>query len=125
MSEQIQILFQSDLFLELLFWLGFLFFNFSLFAFNYFINIKEADFFPLKQFLTKGRRGIFISLNPDFFRFSIDLSILILFVRYGIITSGISLIVSYFGFLLIFNIYHYSFNKIYQISPIILNDLKL
>ncbi len=116
---------QSDGFQELIFWLGFLFFNFSLFAFNYFINIKEADFIPLKQLLTKGRRGIFISLNADFFRFSIDLSILILLVRYNIISSGMSLIVGYYAFLLIFNIYHYSFNKIYQISPIILNDLRL
>ena len=95
MSEQLQVLTQSDGFKELVFWLGFLFFNFSLFAFNYFINYKEADFFPLKQLLTKGRRGVFISLNPDFFRFSIDLSILILLIRYGIISSSMLLIIGY------------------------------
>lgn len=125
MYEQIHILHESDIFQELIFWLGFLFFNFSLFAFNYFINFKEADFFPIKQLLTKGSRGVFVSANPDFFRFSIDLSILILLVRYGFIPTFIFSITVYYGFLIIFNTYHYSFNKIYHVNPIILNDLKL
>lgn len=125
MVEQLQILTQSNVIQEIVFWLGFLFFNFSLFAFNYFINFKEANFLPFKSIFIGGQRGVFISPNPDMFRFSIDVSILILLVRYGSISSGLFLIVGYYGFLLIFNTYHYSFNKIYQVNPVILNDLKL
>jgi len=116
---------RSYVFDEIVFWSGFLFFNFSLFAFNYFINYKEAKFFPFKQLLIKGGRGVFLSPNPDFFRFSIDMSALILLVRYGFLSSFVTLITIYYGFLIIFNTYHYSFNKIYQVNPILLNDLKL
>lgn len=125
MIEKILLLYESQEFKEVAFWCGFLFFNFSLFAFNYIINFKEADFFPIKQLLTKGSRGIFLSANPDFFRFSIDLSVLILLVRYGFISSFVTLITIYYGFLIIFSTYHYLFNKIYQVNPILLNDFKL
>lgn len=125
MSEQVEAFLESELFIELLFWLGFLFFNFSLFAFNYVINFKEANFSPFKTILKKGKRGIFFTANPDFFRFSIDFSILVLMIRYDIFYHGISITVFYYGFLLVFNAYHFTFSKIYQVNPIIINDLKL
>ena len=125
MIEILQLLHDSLAFKEVVFWCGFLFFNFSLFAFNYIIHSKEAEFFPFKTILVKGKGGIFISANPDIFRFSIDVSLLIFLVRYGIIMSKLWIIVVYYGFLLVFNAYHYAFNKIYKVKPIIINDLKL
>jgi len=114
---------QVDVYAELMFWLGFFFFNFSLFAFNYFINIREAAFLPIKKTIVQG--GFFVSSNADFFRFSIDISLLILLIRFSSTLNGVLVISGYYCFLLIFNTYHYSFNKIYQVNPILLNDLKL
>lgn len=110
---------------EIVFWLLFLLFNFILFAFNYIIHFKEADFFPLKTILARKNRGIIQSVNPDFFRFSMDVSILILLTRYGIINKGLIFISIYYIFIFLFDIYHYSFRRIYQINPVIINDLHL
>lgn len=115
-----------DIFItELAYWSFFLFFNCSLFAFNYFINLKEASFLPFQTILEGGNRGIFVSINPDFFRFSIDISIVMILIRYGFLANGHTLIISYFAFMLVFNSYHYAFYKIYHVNPIIINDLRL
>jgi len=66
-----------------------------------------------------------MSLNHDFFRISIDLSLMILLIRYGFISKGIYLITAYYGLFVVFNIYHFSFRKIYQHHPIIIDDLVL
>jgi len=110
---------------ELIFWGLFLFFNFSLFAFNYFINMKGSSFSPFSTMMQQGDRGILMSNNPDFFRFSVDISLIIFLFRYKIFQSGFFAAGLYYGFVFLYNMYHYSFKKIYQVTPAIVNDARL
>ncbi|GEM_PF-1637760 len=116
----------NTFFSELLFWGLFLVFNFTLFAFNYFIQIDSNNFLPFSlKGLKKGRRGVFISYNMDFFRFSMEISIIILLYRFAVLEKGIYIFSFIYCFLLIFNIYHFAFAYIYKTTPVIANDIKL
>ena len=110
---------------ELKFWLLFLFFNFILFVFNYIIYFKESDSSLFKMIFQNGIKGVFMNPNPDFFRLSIDISILLVLNRYNLISNYYYLLIGYFSFTFIFSLYHYTFHKIYHVNPILINDLRL
>ncbi|MFY0601380.1 MAG: hypothetical protein JXR03_17025 [Cyclobacteriaceae bacterium] len=111
---------------EAIFWALFLTFNFILFLTNSLLHFDSRPFLPLKKILNKRNKGIFESMNPDFYRLSIDLSFFILLVRSNLISSFLlpTLSVFYIGILL-FNGYYYSFLRLYSVSPVLINDIRL
>lgn len=110
---------------EVTFWLLFFFFNFSLFAFLAIINFKPQFLNPFRSNSRKDHNTLFFSFNPDCYRICVDVSLIILFYRWLSIEQGQIVASAYYGFLLIYSIYHYSFSKIYQVYPIISNDFRL
>lgn len=115
---------------EVLFWFLFLFFNFSVFVFLVLTNFKSLNLVPLRSILRSDGvrsklRACFLSFNPDFYRICIDLSIIIILYRFLQLDKGVVFASCYFGFIFIYNIYHYSFNRIYQVAPVIFNDFRL
>lgn len=110
---------------EALFWLLFIYFNFSLFAFRTLIDFKAAILNPLKNNSRKDHNTLFFSFNPDCYRICLDISLIMLIYRWFPVHQGFGVAALYYGFLLVYSIYHYSFSKIYQVYPIISNDFRL
>lgn len=110
---------------EIVFWLLFFVFNFSVFAFYTLINFQWKYLIPLRTILLKGGRGVFIEMNPDFYRICLDLSLIIILFRFFSIEKWHGVVSIYFGLILTFNVYHYAFSKIYQTTPAIANDGRL
>lgn len=110
---------------EAIFWFFFFFFNFVIFIYFSIIDGKASSFIPFKRLFKSHDRGVFVEHDPDFYRICVDVSLLILLYRYGVIRTGQTASAIYFAFLLLYNIYHYSFSKIYQVVPVLSNDARL
>jgi len=110
---------------EIIFWSLFLIFNYLQFLPNYIFNYQESDILPyLDKF--RGRKiGFFASVNMDFFRYLIDVSILIFLVKFKIAFFPVQLVIIYYLLLFIFNFYHQLFWTIYEVYPVIYNDWSL
>lgn len=96
---------------EAIFWLLFFFFNFSLFAFHTLINYKSRYLNPFKIEDRKDYNSLFFSFTPDFYRICVEVSLILLFYRWFAIGQGFWVATSYYAFLLVYSIYHYSLAK--------------
>ncbi len=110
---------------EIIFWLLFFLFNFSAFSFLTLINFKPKHLVPFQSISRYDTKALFLSFNPDCYRICVDLSLIILSYRWLSIDQGYAIASIYYGMLLVYSIYHYSFSKIYQVYPIISNDYRL
>lgn len=112
--------------IELKYWSLFFLFNFLVFVPNTILRYEPKVWIPFRNITRNRRRGVFLDTDADFYRICLDLCVLMLLIRvfhwHWFISAAIAV---YYGFILIFNIYHYSFLKIYQVSPILSNDLRL
>lgn len=109
---------------ELVFWSGLVLINNLIFLPNYFLHRKEAFPLPFVSDLTKYKQiGLTGSLNMDPFRFSVELTVLLMVGRF--LHAGIwywSVVSALFLLAFIFHLYEYSFRKIYQYQPNLHND---
>ena len=111
---------------EALFWIGFILINAVLYLPNYLLNISSSFFLPyVKEFVTTRKLGLTMSSNLDAFRYEVFLSIGMLSARFVSSDFIENTLVVYFFLMLVFNIYQYSFRKIYEYEPNFFNDLKL
>ena len=110
---------------EIIFWGLFLVFNYLQFLPNYIFNFKNSSFLPYLDKLKAKKAGFFDSTNMDFFRYLIDVSFLILILKFRLFDLPIYLVSIYYLFLFIYNFYHNVFLTIYQVYPSIYNDRSL
>lgn len=111
---------------ELLFWFGFLLINASHYVVNYLFYFRKTKALPyISDFRLRRQFGLTSSSNQDFFRYVVELSILVLLSR--IVYLGA--FAKWFGLLyvlfLVFNIYQYSLRKIFEREPNFFSDSKL
>lgn len=111
---------------DIFFWLIFLIINGSLFLINYLLFFKTTSFLPFITEYKRNQKFSFVSSkNFDVFRFSLELStLLILSCYFNLSSASVPVTVLYF-FALTFNLYQYSFRHIYESEPLLLNDLRL
>jgi hypothetical protein len=109
---------------ELLYWFFFFALNVLLFLPNYLLYAGKMPLLPLQQLLFGPQRGIFMSLNQDPFRISVDFFLLFISLRFSPSYWAIAVAV-YYLFQLIFHTYHAIFFKLYQVFPVLHNDIRL
>ena len=116
---------------ELKFWGCFLLLNFLLFVPRYIFEISSSTFFPYRFF---SQDDIFYTFkyffnreNYDFFRFSIDFSLLIflfiLFKRKISLTFATLFLSVFYITILIYQAYSGSFEAIYNVEPFFYTDI--
>jgi hypothetical protein len=110
---------------EIIFWGLFLVFNYLQFLPNYIFNFHNSNFLPYLDKLKGKKAGFFDSTNMDFFRYLIDVSLLILILKFKLLNLSIFVVSTYYIILFLFNIYHNLFQTIYQIYPSMYNDRSL
>lgn len=111
---------------ELLFWSLFLLLNSLNYVVNYFLYYERSSFLPfVRRFREKRKLGLFTCGYMDPFRFSVELSSIILISRLTDLRNLSLFVTIIFFFLLLFNLYQYLFRKIYGVEPVLHNDLKL
>ena len=110
---------------EIIFWGLFLVFNYLQFLPNYIFNFHNSNFLPYLDKLKAKKAGFFDSANMDFFRYLIDVSLLILILKFKLLNLPIFVVSTYYLILFLFNIYHNLFQTIYQIYPSLYNDRSL
>ncbi len=110
---------------ELIFWGLFLVFNYLQFLPNYIFNYHNSNFLPYLDKLKAKKAGFFDSTNMDFFRYLIDVSFLILILKFKLFDLPIYLVSAYYLILFLFNFYHNLFLTIYQVYPSVYNDRSL
>ena len=69
--------------------------------------------------------GFFANTNKDFFRYLIDVSLLIFMLKFKLLNISPLLITGYYLLLFIYNFYHNLFWKIYDVYPAVYNDWSL
>nr|MBX2842910.1 hypothetical protein [Flammeovirgaceae bacterium] len=111
---------------ELIFWITFILLNGIHYLINYIFNIKNSSFWPfISDYKTIRQLGISFSVNQDIFRYSVEISLFLILSRIiDISILSIPFIIYYF-IVLFFNLYQYSFRKIYEYEPNFYNDSKL
>ncbi len=111
---------------ETIFWILFVILNGSQYIINYIFYFEKSKFLPyINDYKTGKKIGIAGSVNQDFFRYNIELSVIILLSRI-INLSDFVLITSFFFLItLVFNLYQYSFRRIYECEPNFYSDAKL
>ncbi|WP_242092712.1 hypothetical protein [Aestuariivivens sediminicola] len=115
----------SELLSEFKFWIIFLVLNYLNYLVVYILHYRKSRFLPYIRNLKNKKIGLIAEGNLDFFRYSVEISFIIIISRFfDLHNFSIPLLILYFIFL-IFNFYQYSFRKIYETEPIIFNDLKL
>jgi hypothetical protein len=111
---------------ETVFWIGFILINATLYLPNYILNFSSSFFLPyISTIRTHKKIGLWTSTNLDPFRYAVELSFFLILSR---ITDLSYLKIPLTGFyltLLFFNIYQYSFRRIYEYEPNFYNDAKL
>jgi len=110
---------------EIIFWGLFLVFNYLQFLPNYIFNFHNSNFLPYLDKLKSKKAGFFDSTNMDFFRYLIDVSFIILILKFRLFDLPIYIVSAYYLFLFIFNFYHNVFLTIYQVYPSLYNDRSL
>jgi len=111
---------------ELIFWLLFLLLNSLNYVVNYLLYYNESSFLPfIKKFRESRKLNLFSCGYMDPFRFSVELSIIILIARVFDLKSHSLLITIIFSLFLVFNLYQYLLRKIYEAEPVLYNDFKL
>ncbi len=111
---------------EILFWLFFLLFNASVFAINTFLRFERRILIPFRHIGKSKRHGVFLDYDADFYRICLDLSMLILLTRWLKFGDTVLVFISIYYFLImLYNAYHYSFSKLYQVIPVLINDIRL
>jgi hypothetical protein len=110
---------------EFIFWGLFLVFNYLQFLPNYIFNFHNSSFLPYLDKLKGKKAGFFESTNMDFFRYLIDVSFLILILKFRLFELPLYVVSAYYLFLFIFNFYHNVFLTIYQVYPSLYNDRSL
>jgi len=114
------------IFNETIFWIAFISFNVVHYLINYIFHFRNSHFLPyITALRTERRIGVTFGRNQDFFRYVVELSLIFILARkfdlslYSIPITGFYLIT------LLFNIYQYSFRRIYEYEPNFYNDAKL
>ena len=110
---------------EIIFWGLFLAFNYLQFLPNYIFNFHNSNFLPYIDKLKAKKAGFFDSTNMDFFRYLIDVSLLILILKFKFFNISVFIIAIYYLILFLFNSYHNLFQTIYQVYPSLYNDRSL
>lgn len=115
----------TELIAELQFWISFLLLNYLNYFVIYLLHYQESSFWPYIDRLKEKKMGLTADANLDFFRYSVELSIFIICSRFLDLSDYTTLFLVCYFFFLVFNIYQFSFRKIYETEPILFNDLKL
>lgn len=116
----------TELIVELQFWAIFFIINFSNYFIVYILHHKESSALPFISDIKKfGRLGLASSVNLDFFRFNVEFSIILICSRFFQLQNYHTLFTALYFFMLLFNIYQYSFRRIYEAEPVLFNDLKI
>ena len=110
---------------EIIFWGLFLVFNYLQFLPNYIFNFSNSNFLPYLDKLKGKQAGFFESTNMDFFRYLIDVSILILILKFKFLNLPVHVVTIFYLILFLFNFYHNLFQSIYQVYPSVYNDWSL
>jgi len=111
---------------ELFFWSLFILLNSLNYVVNYLLYYKESSFLPfLKKYRESGKLNLLSCGYMDPFRFSVELSTIILISRVFDLRSFSLVIASIFSLFLVFNLYQYLLRKIYEAEPVVYNDFKL
>lgn len=115
----------TELIAELQFWISFLLLNYLNYFVIYLLHYQESSFWPYIDRLKEKKMGLTADANLDFFRYSVELSIFIICSRFLDLSDYTTPFLVCYFFFLVFNIYQFSFRKIYETEPILFNDLKL
>ncbi len=110
---------------ELQFWASFLILNYLNYFVIYLLHYQESSFLPYIDRLKEKKIGLTSDENLDFFRYGVELSILIICSRFFDFSYFATAFTVCYFFILVFNIYQFSFRKIYEAEPILFNDFKL
>ncbi|MFT4803377.1 MAG: hypothetical protein ACI9YE_000569 [Psychroserpens sp.] len=111
---------------ELQFWLIFLTLNFLNYVVVYTLHFKESNFFPYITSIRQAKKlGLASEANLDFFRYNVEISIVLILSRFLNLQFDIIIISAIYFLMLVFNIYQYSIRRIYEAEPILFNDFKL
>ncbi len=115
-----------NVFNELTFWLIFLVLNSMNFVINYIVHFKKSYFLPYISEWTKFKKsGLIISANQDCFRYSVEISIILIISRFKDLSNLEIPITILFLFILIFNTHQYLLRALYHQEPDLINELKL
>ncbi len=111
---------------ELIFWTIFIFLNGIHYLINYIFNIHNSSFWPfISDYKSIRQLGISFSVNQDIFRYVVEISLFLILSRMiDLSILSVPFIIFYF-LILLFNLYQYSFRKIYEYEPNFYNDSKL
>ena len=116
----------ADFLLEVRFWSIFLILNYLNYVVIYLFHYKESGFLPyLTTFKRTGKTGLTGDPNLDFFRYSVEFSLILIGSRFFDLHTYAGWITVFYFFALFFNLYQYSFRKIYESEPILFNDVRL
>ncbi len=111
---------------EFIFWSIFLLLNFAHYLINYLFYFEKSSFLPYLSDIRKSSKlRVVSSTNMDFFRYTVEFSILVLFSRIFPLGQVSVWIAALFLLLWIFNQYQFIIRRIYETEPILFNDLKL
>ncbi len=111
---------------ETFFWIAFICFNTVHYLINYIFHFTSSSFLPyISTIRTQRKIGLWFSTNHDTFRYAIELSLLFFLSRVTDLSLFAIPITGYYLITLLFNIYQYSFRRIYEYEPNFYNDSKL
>lgn len=111
---------------EIIFWVSFICFNSLNYLINYIFYFQKSKFLPyVSEFMETRKVGLSSSTNHDIFRYSVELSLMVLLSRYINLSYLSELFTLTYVLFFLFNIYQFSFRQIYQSEPHFFGDLKL
>ncbi|MFT7196083.1 MAG: hypothetical protein ACI83W_000433 [Marinoscillum sp.] len=112
--------------LEIRFWSIFLILNYVNYVIVYLFHYQDSSFFPhITTFKKTGKIGLTGDTNLDFFRYSVELSVILIGSRFFDLHAHAGGLTVFYFFILFFNLYQYTFRKIYESEPILFNDITL
>ena len=111
---------------EILFWFLFIALNGLNYLINYIFDFEKNHILPyLSSIKMTHKIGLVGDNNMDFFRYCVELSIILICSRFYNLSEYYTLIGTTYFVVLFFNVYQYSIRRIYDTEPVLFNDVKL
>ena len=111
---------------EILFWFLFIAVNGLNYLINYIFDFEKSNFLPYLSSIKKTHKiGLVGDNNLDFFRYCVELSLILIVSRFYNLSEYYTLISTTYFLILFFNLYQYSIRRIYDTEPVLFNDVKL
>lgn len=116
----------SEFHSEIFYLLGFFIGNSLNYLINYIYHFNDSRFLPyVKEIVEQRRLGLVTSVNQDVFRYHVEFSIAIIVIRWLAVTGAELYVSGIYIFFFLFNLYQYSFRRIYESEPNLYSDSKL